>query len=471
MDIEFESLASVARKIETKAISPVELTKLMLQRISEMNPSYHAYSLVCEAQALEQASAAERDIRTGNYVGPLHGMPIAIKDLFQTEGVTTACGSVVNRNWVPEEDATVVHKLKQAGAVILGKLNMTEFALSGYHPDLSVPKNPWGENRWAGVSSSGSGVATAAGLAFCTLGSDTGGSIRYPAAVNGVVGIKPTYGRVSTHGAFPLAYTLDHIGPITRRVEDAAIVLQAIAGFDGKDIFSSRTPVDDYLKNLNLGVAGLRIGIDEAYCATDAHPEVTSAVLAAGHVLEQLGARLVPVKMLEVRDVCTYWGAVVAAEASVAHQGLFPEQASDYGPVFRSTLEAAPSITGSDYTRARLAAAKTKTIFDELLTDVDLLLCPGAPLPAMPLEDFPPTQILPPEAVASFVGFTAPMNFSGHPTISVPCGLSSENLPLGLQLVGNYDAEALLITAAHAYEQATQWHTQIPTLLQPNSQG
>ncbi len=471
MDIEFESLASVAKQIETKAISPVELTKLMLQRISDMNPSYHAYSLVCEAQALEQASAAEHDISTGKYLGPLHGMPIAIKDLFQTKGVTTACGSVVNRNWVPDEDATVVQKLKQAGAVILGKLNMTEFALSGYHPDLPVPKNPWGENRWAGVSSSGSGVATATGLAFGTLGSDTGGSIRYPAAANGVVGIKPTFGRVSTHGAFPLAYTLDHIGPITRRVEDAAIVLQAIAGFDRKDSFSSRTPVDDYLKNLNSGVTGLRIGIDEAYCATDAHPEVTTAVLAAGHVLEQLGAQLVSVKMLEVLDVCSYWGAVVATEASVAHQGLFPEQASDYGPVFRSTLEAAPSITGSDYSRARLEAAKTKAVFDELLTEVDLLLCPGAPLPAMSLEDFPPTQILPPEVVASFVGFTAPMNFSGHPTISVPCGLSSENLPLGLQLVGNYDSEALLITAAHAYEQATQWHTQIPTLLQPNSQG
>ncbi|MDC1322040.1 amidase [Pseudomonadales bacterium] len=471
MNIELEPLASVARQIETKAISPVELTKFMLQRISAMNPNYHAYSLVCETQAMEQATAAEHAITAGKYLGPLHGMPIAIKDLFQTRGVTTACGSIVQRNWVPHEDATVVQKLKQAGAVILGKLNMTEFALSGYHPDLPVPKNPWGENLWAGVSSSGSGVATAAGLAFATLGTDTGGSIRFPAAVNGVVGIKPTFGRVSTHGAFPLAYTLDHIGPLTRRVEDAAIVLQAIAGFDRKDNFSSQTPIGDYLKQLNLGVKGLRIGIDEAYCATDAHPEVTSAVQAAGHVLAQLGAQLVPVNMLEVLNVCSYWGAVVAAEAAVAHQGLFPEQASDYGPVFRSTLEAAPSITGSHYTQARLAAAKTKAIFDELLADVDLLLCPGAPLPAMSLEDFPPTQILPPEAVASFVGFAAPMNFSGHPTISVPSGLSSENLPLGLQLVGKHNSEALLISTAHAYEQATQWHSQIPTLLHPNSQG
>jgi amidase len=435
MDIEFESLANVADQIKKKTLSPVELTELMLQRIASLNPDYHAYTTICEKPALDQAKKAADEIQKGHYLGPLHGVPIAVKDLFQTEGIPTTCASIVKRNWIPDHDATVVQKLKEAGAIILGKLNMTEFALSGYHPDLTVPQNPWGKNRWAGVSSSGSGVATAAGLAFGTLGSDTGGSIRYPAAANGVVGIKPTFGRVSTHGAFPLAYTLDHIGPITRRVEDAAILLQTIAGFDPKDNFSMRSAPDDYLGKLQSGVKGLRIGIDETYCATDAHPEVTSAVVSA-------------------------------AEAAVAHQDMFPDQADDYGPVFRATLEGAASISGADYSKARLAAAKTKMIFDTLLTDVDLLLCPGSPLPAMPLEEFPPTQVLPPEAVAAFVGFTAPMNFSGHPTISVPCGLSSENLPLGLQLVAQYNDEALLIAAAHAYERATPWHTYIPTQLQ-----
>lgn len=466
MDIEFESLANVADQIKKKTLSPVELTELMLQRIASLNPDYHAYTTICEKPALDQAKKAADEIQKGHYLGPLHGVPIAVKDLFQTEGIPTTCASIVKRNWLPDHDATVVQKLKEAGAIILGKLNMTEFALSGYHPDLPVPQNPWGKNRWAGVSSSGSGVATAAGLAFGTLGSDTGGSIRYPAAANGVVGIKPTFGRVSTHGAFPLAYTLDHIGPITRRVEDAAILLQTIAGFDPKDNLSMRSAPDDYLGKLRSGVKGLRIGIDETYCATDAHPEVTSAVVSAASLLEQLGAKIVPVSMIDVLEVCPHWGAVVAAEAAVAHQDMFPDQADDYGPVFRATLEAAASISGADYSKARLAAAKTKMIFDTLLTDVDLLLCPGSPLPAMPLEEFPPTQVLPPEAVAAFVGFTAPMNFSGHPTISVPCGLSSENLPLGLQLVAQYNDEALLIAAAHAYERATPWHTYIPTQLQ-----
>lgn len=464
MDLHFSSLADVAHRIESKKISPVELTELMLTRLGEQNPQYHAYTLVTDQQAREAALAAEKEISAGGYKGTLHGVPIAIKDLFQTKGIATTCGSVVKRGWIPTEDATVVKKLKEAGAVILGKLNMTEFALSGYHPDLPVPVNPWGHDRWSGVSSSGSGVATAAGMAFGTLGSDTGGSIRFPAAVNGVVGIKPTFGRVSKNGAFPLAYTLDHIGPIARTVEDAAILLQAIAGYDANDPFSNRVPVTDYCEGLDSGIRGLRIGIDETYCATDAHPEVTAAVLSASRTFEELGAHLVPVNMLSVLEVCPFWGAVVAAEAAVAHQELFPEQAEQYGPVFRSTLEAALHISASDYAQARLAATNTKATLENLLNEVDVLLCPGAPLPAMPLEEFPPTQILPPQAVASFVGFTAPTNFSGHPTISVPCGFSADDLPLGLQLVGNYNAEANLITAAHTFEQATNWSTRKPPI-------
>ncbi|HIG40260.1 MAG: amidase [bacterium] len=462
MDIHFKSLAEISRQIRARDISPVELTEVMLSRIETLDPQYHAYSRVCTEQARQDALAAEKAIMSGNHIGPLHGVPVAVKDLFQTSGIATSCGSIVMKDRIPTEDATAVTKLKQAGAVILGKLNMTEFALSGYHPELPVPVNPWGQDRWSGVSSSGSAVATATGMAFGTLGSDTGGSIRFPAAVNGVVGIKPTFGRVSKYGAFPLAYTLDHVGPIARTTEDAAILLQAIAGYDANDPFSIRVPVADYCEDLNSGIRSLRIGIDEAYCATDAHPEVTEAVLSAARTFEGLGAQLVPVNMLGVLEVCPFWGAVVAAEAAVAHQGLFPEQADQYGPVFRSALEAAPHISASDYAQARLAATNTKATFENLLDQVDVLLCPGAPLPAMPLEQFPPTQVLPPEAVASFVGFTAPMNFSGHPTISIPCGSSSDNLPLGLQLVGNYNAEAKLITAAHTFEQATDWHRRKP---------
>ena len=307
-------------------------------------------------------------------------------------------------------------------------------------------------------------MATALGLAFATLGSDTGGSIRFPAAVNGVVGLKPTFGRVSKQGAFPLAYTLDHIGPITRRVEDAALTLQAIAGFDEHDPFTLRSEVPDFMAEAGGGLEGLRIGIDETYCANDAHPEVCEAVLEAAQVLANAGAILVSVDMMGALQVCPFWGAVVASEAALAHSETFPERADDYGPVFRGLLDASGEISGSVYAQARLAGAEVTAVLEEALAPVDVLLFPGAPLPAMPLEEFPPTAVLPPEAVASFVGFTAPANFSGHPTLSLPCGRSSEGLPLGLQLLARHNAEATLVRAGLAYERETEWHTLVPEI-------
>jgi len=461
---EFASLATTAAAIRQRQVSPVELTTQLLARIAALNPTFHAYTSVLDEYALAQARQAEAEILAGNYKGPLHGIPIGIKDLAQVAGHPNTCGSIVKKGWIPEQDATLVQRLKEAGAIIIGKLNMTEFALSGYHPDLPVPVNPWGADRWSGVSSSGSAVATALGMAFATLGTDTGGSIRFPAAVNGVVGIKPTFGRVSSAGVFPLAPSLDHPGPIARRVKDAALMLQVMAGFDAADPFSRRTPVADYTADIDAGVAGLRIGIDERYCADDTHPAVTEAVLAAAEQFAQLGASLVPVDVLGVRAVCPYWSAVVAAEAAVAHADSFPSQADRYGPVFRSALEAAPGITGTLYAQAQFAAAQTRSIFDAAFEQADVLLCPGAPLPAMSLAEFPPTAVLPPEAVAAFVGFAAPMNFSGHPTISVPCGQTEDGLPLGLQLVGRHDQEAMLVRAAHTFEQSTHWHTLVPPL-------
>jgi amidase len=461
-ELHYETLAAVAQQIQTQAVSPTALTEVMLDRIAQLNPSAHAYTCVMSEQARAQAQAAEQEINAGTYRGQLHGVPIAVKDLLDVEGVPTTCGSTIRQNAVASHDATVIAKLRAAGAVILGKLNMTEFALSGYHRELPVPVNPWGADRWAGVSSSGSGVATALGMAFGTLGSDTGGSIRFPSAVNGVVGIKPTFGTVSKAGAFPLSYTLDHVGPIARGVEDAAILLQAIAGHDPHDPFTHRTPVPDYLAQLTAGVRGLRIGVDETYCANDADPEVTQATLNATRVLEELGAILVPVNVMPTLAVAPFWGAVVAAEAAVAHADTYPSQAGEYGPVFGGLLEAAPSLTASDYAQARLATAQAQSTFDAVFADVDLLVCPGAPSPAMPLSEFGPTDVLPPEAVASFVGFCAPMNFTGIPTVSVPCGFSIGFLPIGLQFVGPRHAEPLLIQAAYAYEQATTWHTAQP---------
>ena len=464
-DIHFKQLADVAQGIKTRQLSPVEITDALLARIEALNPTYHAYSHVMNDRARTQAVKAEREISQGDYKGPLHGVPIAIKDLLDIAGEATTCGSTIKQSAVASRNAGVVDRLQNAGAVIVGKLNMTEFALSGYHPDLPVPINPWGADRWAGVSSSGSAVAAATGLAYGTLGSDTGGSIRFPSAVNGVVGIKPTFGAVSKHGAFPLAYTLDHIGPITRSVEDAALMLQAIAGFDVEDPFSHPGAVPNYTAKLSSGVKGLRVGIDDTYCATNTHPEVTAAVHQAAAQLAELGAELVPVNIAAVLETCAFWSAIVAAEAAIAHAETFPSQATEYGPVFRAVLEAALSITGSDYARSRLAVARASATFKAAFDVADVLLCPGAPLPAMPLDEFPADLVLPPEEVASLVGFAAPMNFTGHPTISVPCGMSSEALPLGLQLVGRHNDEATLIGAAYAYEQATEWHTLTPNVL------
>lgn len=470
-DAPMSSLWSVAAAFRERRVSPVELTRVMLDRIARLNPRFHAYTTVFEEVAMIQARQAEAELSAGLDHGPLHGIPIGVKDLVQVAGYPNTCGSIIKQESIATEDATIVSKLRSAGAVLLGTLNMTEFALSGYHPELPVPVNPWGADRWSGVSSSGSAVAAALGLAYATVGTDTGGSIRFPAAVNGVVGIKPTFGRVSTAGIFPLARSLDHTGPIARSVKDAAVMLQVIAGYDAKDAYSSRRAVPNYTNTIDNGVSELKIGIDTRYCQTDADPVVAEAVHSAAQEIERLGAKLVPVDMAGVTEVCQYWGAVVAAQAAIAHSQWFPAQADRYGPVFRSTLEVADSITGSHYAQAQLAAAKVRAVFAGAFESVDVIASPGAPLPAMPLEEFPPTAVLPPEAVASFISYAAPLNFSGHPSITLPCGQSPEGLPLGLQLLGRHFEEATLIRVAHAYEQATSWHKCTPTLIHANQQS
>ena len=274
-----KTITEIAPLLETKEISPLELTRAMLERIDTLDDELCSYNMITADFALEQAEKAEKAIQGGNYLGPLHGIPIGIKDLIFTKGIVTTCSSPILADWVPDHDATVMNKLNKSGAVMLGKLSMTEFALSGYHPDHEPPKNPWSKEHWPGVSSSGSGVATAASLCFASLGTDTGGSIRYPSAACGVVGIKPTYGKVSRHGVFPLAESLDHIGPITRSVADAAAVLQVIAGYDYQDVTSLDHPLPDYSASLGKCIKGLRIGVDEKYCSENVTPEDLSGGL------------------------------------------------------------------------------------------------------------------------------------------------------------------------------------------------
>ena len=326
--IHYRSLSSIAQSIKGGQISPVELTETLLSRIDFIDGRLNSYATVMAQQARDAAWQAEREILAGNYKGPLHGVPIAVKDLCFTAGTRTMGGLKVLRDFVPDHDATVVQKLSNSGAVILGKLNLTEGALSGYHRDFPIPVNPWGEDLWAGVSSSGSGVATAAGLCFGSLGTDTGGSIRYPAMANGIVGLKPTYGRVSRHGVLELAGSLDHVGPMTRSVKDAAIMLEAIAGYDVSDASSLEVAVPKICDALTDDLSSIRIGVDERYLSNGTNSGLVDALHQAIEVLAQLGAQIVEIAMRESdpMNLRNAWLPICAYEAVRAHASNYPSR-------------------------------------------------------------------------------------------------------------------------------------------------
>ena len=453
-------ISQLASAIENGELSPVTLTEHMLERTQRLNPTLKAFNTVCAEQAMARASLAEREIAAGNYRGPLHGIPVGLKDLLFTKGVRTTVSSKIYQDWIPDCNATVADKLEAAGAIMLGKLNMTEFALSGYHPDLDVPRNPWNTDHWPGVSSSGSGVATAARLCCATIGTDTGGSIRLPSAANGVVGIKPTYGRVSRHNAFPLSESLDHFGPITSSVEDAALVLNAIAGFDIEDPTSLDVEVPDFCAGIGKDLRGVRIGVDERYNA-QVDPQVAAALQQVAKVLSGLGADLVTTDVTGIEEGAQRWFDLTGVEAARHHAEFYPARCDEYGAVFRSLLEHGHSCSALDVSRAYTARGRVRQVLRRAFQDIDLLLCPSAPGPAPTLEEFPPQMALPAEAVGSIVMYQAPFNFSGSPTISLPMGFASSGLPLSLQLIARHCEEGLLIQTASAYEQATEWHKQI----------
>ncbi|MBW2281350.1 MAG: amidase [Deltaproteobacteria bacterium] len=464
-------LLEAAAALRAGETSPTELLAATLARIERLEPQLHAYVRVLADSAARQAQRAEQEIARGEARGPLHGVPIAVKDLCATKGVPTASGTTVMADRRPDHDATVVEKLVEAGAVIVGKTMLTEGATGEHHPDLVAPVNPWGPDHWPGVSSSGSGVAVAASLCFGALGSDTGGSIRFPSAACGVTGIKPTYGRVSRYGVFPLAASLDHVGPITRSAADAAALLQVIAGRDPKDPTSLRHVLPDLAREQTRGVRGLRIGVDEAYCTENSDPAVSEAVLAASRVLADLGADLVAVQVPPWLALARGWNTVCGVEAAMAHAATFPSRADEYGPRLHAMLERGLRTTGADYAAVQAESAAFRGRLGETFESVDLLLCPSMPMPAPPLallrqprgESVPASEA--DAALAPLMKFTAPFDFSGSPTISLPCGFNDGGLPLSLQLIGRHLDEATLCRAGHAYQQATDWHRRRPPLV------
>ncbi|MDG1859657.1 MAG: amidase [Emcibacteraceae bacterium] len=463
----YSSLTDTADLIKSGEISPVELTKSMFERIETVDPQLKSYATLTYDRAMEAAIKAEQEITSGNYRGPMHGIPIAVKDLCYTKGTRTMGGLSVLKDFIPNYDATVVSRLESAGSIILGKLNLTEGAMAGYHPDFDIPVNPWDSKYWTGGSSSGSGVAVAAGLCFGALGTDTGGSIRYPSMANGNVGLKPTYGRVSRYGVLPLAESLDHVGPMTRTTADAAIMLQTIAGYDENDPTSLTSPVPDMLSNISSGVAGMRIGFDSDYATTDINAGLVKAIEETLNVLTDLGATIVQMKMPEdTKAMSGLWMLLCAHEAAIAHNANYPSRSNEYGPYFREFLEYGVTVTPEQYANASEHRRNFTLGFDATLSMFDAIICPsgGVTVPIEVDSLYGNAQAVGPVFAGIKRYFALPADFSGTPTLTIPCGLSDAGIPYTLQLMGSRLSEARLCQIGHSYEQVTNWHKLHPSI-------
>ena len=462
-EIAWLDLSTVARLIREQMLSAEQVTQAQLRRIERLDTQLHAYACVTSELALTQARAADQRQAQGQALGPLHGVPIAVKDLCWTAGIPTAAGMQIYKDFVPDQDATVVQRLREAGAVLLGKLQMTESAFSGHHPLTVVPVNPWEASAWTGVSSSGSGVATAAGLCFGSLGTDTGGSIRFPSAACGVTGLKPTWGRVSRYGVFELAASLDHIGPMCRTAEDCGLMLGVLAGADPKDPTALQAPVPDYSAGNKDNLSGLRIGWDAAYALNDVEPEVAQAVKQTLAVLEKLGAQIVPIAMPEVGDLVENWVPHCGIEAAVAHTNTYPSRRAEYGSMLAGLLDIGNKLTATDYQRILLQRATHTGQLNAVLMQVDLILMPAMPFAAPSTERIANLR-KEPGYRRLMSRFTAPTDMSGHPTLTFPAGETASGLPVAAQLVSGHLNEGLLVRAGSAFQNATQWHLRRPPI-------
>lgn len=461
-DLHYLSLDEVARRLKARKLSSVELTQAMLDRIGRVDSRLKSYATVTADRALDDAARLDAEAASGTSRGPLHGVPIAVKDLCNTEGIATAAGMEIHRGNVPSRDATVVARLKQAGAVILGKLQMTEGAYGAHHPNIPAPLNPWNAAYWTGSSSSGSGAATAAGLCFASLGSDTGGSIRFPSTMNGLSGLKPTWGRVSRAGVFPLAESLDHVGPMTRSALDAAIVLGVIAGADPEDPTSVGLPVPDYAASIDRGVRGRRIGLATNMPGLD--EDARRALEGAVDVLKNAGAMIVEVTLPDGFDQgARDWVPLCGVEAAVAHEGTYPSRAAEYGPVLAGLLDQGHRLSATELAKMQLRRAALTGELNRLLASVDLLLMPVMARAVWSIEALQAAG-RDPETVAARLRYTAPFDLSGHPTLTLPGGMTADGVPVGFQIAGKAFDEGLILAAGHAYQRETGWHMRRPPL-------
>ena len=461
-DLHWLTAAGIGAAYSARKLSPVELVRALLDRIAALEPQLHAFIKIDGEAVLAAAREAEREIRAGRRRGPLHGVPVGIKDIIDVAGDVTTCHSKIFLKNVAKEDAEVISRLRAAGALLFGKLSLHEFAIGGPSFDLPFPpaRNPWNVDHHPGGSSSGSGTALAAGFLPLALGTDTGGSIRNPAGTCGVVGLKPTYGLVSRRGVFPLAFTLDHIGPMARTVEDAALALDVLAGHDAKDPGSAAVAHGSFGVDLERGVRGLRVGFVRHFHETDvpAHPEVTAALDEAAKVFKREGALVRDIKLPSLLELSGVSRVFMLAESWTVHAPWLRERPGDYAETSRRKLMGGAFLGAGDYVHAQQRRLQLSDAVNAALRDVDVLLCANSLDPACRIDDDAELARTYPRQARS------PFNLTGHPALALMCGLSKGGLPLALQIVGRMHDEVTVLRAAAAYERATDWHTRRPPI-------
>lgn len=449
-DLAFMSLSDAAALVRQRLVSPVELTRVALERIERLNPVLNAFVTVTAELAIAAARDAESAIQRGDYRGPLHGIPYSLKDLVETAGILTTAGSPILKTYVPDRDATVYDRLRAAGGVLLGKNAMLEFAYGAPHPEFGLTHNPWQLEYSTSGSSSGSAAAVAAGLGYGSLGSDTGGSIRIPSSWCGLVGLKPTYGRVSLRGIIPLAASLDHVGPMARTARDAAILLSAIAGYDRHDRHSANVPVDDYVARIDEPRPVLRVGVDHPGTATYASPETAAAVDTTVTMLSRWGAKIVPVTLPSPTIAANVASLVMSVEAASYHRQHMNEHPELFSDAVRARLQRGAAATALEYYEAVQQREVLRADYSALFEEIDVLVVPTSVVPSMTLEQVRAELTLPPaDPMNRRTVFTAPINLIGFPAVSVPLGFSADGLPFGVQVVGRPFDEATLLAVAH----------------------
>jgi aspartyl-tRNA(Asn)/glutamyl-tRNA(Gln) amidotransferase subunit A len=445
MDIDITSL-TITQALENEE-TRFELTPACYRQIERLNPTINAFITVIPPEQNSESTQSN---------GALAGIPIAIKDLYETAGIRTTAGSLLFKDYIPEQDAVTVSKLKAAGADIVGKTSTHEIALgvTNINPHYGSPRNPWNTSYITGGSSGGSAAAVAAGMCMAALGSDTGGSIRIPASLCGVVGLKPTYGRISLRGVFPLSWNLDHAGPLTRSVKDAALLLQVLVGYDDEDPASINVPVDDYLQDIEAGVKDWRIGLVVGDFVEVSDSKVLTAVRSAAKYFEYLGAKIEEVDLPWLYEAAVANGRMVQADGAAYHRERLEANSERFGADVRQRLETGRDLPSGVYALARRKQVEARRRSEQFFRQYDALLLPSTPITALPIDDIENSASQAP----ALTRFTAPFNLTGLPALSVPCGFTKEGLPIGLQVVSGPWQEAKVLRAGHAFEQATEWH-------------